>query len=146
MLKSSIQKIIAISILILCVASNAFCESNFVRVEIGNNVTIEIPKNWQILSANQKTTIDTYVEATKNNTAQSEFKFAANFHNENGKTIATVNARFYPNNMLTQNDAKNVVGEALNGLDEEFKKSTITSTPKMGKKFIEWKKNTSSKH
>jgi hypothetical protein len=137
-LRSPIQKIIVISL--LCIASNAFCESNFVRVEIGNNATIEIPKNWQILSANQKTTIDTYVEATKNNTTQSEFKFAANFHNENGKTIAVVNARFYPNNMLTQSDAKNIVGEALNGLDEEIKKIIVPNAQKMGQKIIEWKK------
>lgn len=138
MSKSSIQKIFAV--IIFCLTSNAFCESNFVRVGIGNNATIEIPKNWQILSSNQKTTIDTSVEANKNNTAQSEFKFAANFYNENGKTIAVVNTRFYPNNKLTQSDTKNLAGESLVGLDEEIKKTIVTGTQKMGQKLIEWKR------
>jgi hypothetical protein len=48
-----------------CLASPGFvaAQSNFVRVQLPEGVSLELPRNWSALNDSQRTTIDAYVEA-----------------------------------------------------------------------------------
>ena len=62
--------------------------SNFVRVPLGKGASIEVPKNWVVLSGNQRITIDTFVEAMGYRHTESTLNFAANLYDDRGKTLA----------------------------------------------------------
>jgi hypothetical protein len=45
------------------VAVHSWGASNFIRVPLGKGASIEIPKNWTVLSGSQRVTLDALVEA-----------------------------------------------------------------------------------
>lgn len=98
----------------LCSAAQA---SNFVRVTLGPGASMEVPKNWVILSGHARTTLDSSVEASGFKQSSSSLPFAANLLDERGATIAIVNARFYPDNELTQADANAITPAELKILE-----------------------------
>lgn len=106
-----------------------WCASNFVRVPLGNGASIEVPRNWIVLSGNQRTTIDTFVEAKGCRQTESSLSFAANLYDDRGKTMALVNARFYPENPITQTEAQQVTASDLKEIDVEMKKVAEASLP-----------------
>ena len=112
--------------------------SNFVRVPLGKGASIEVPKNWVVLSSNQRTTIDTFVEAKGYRLTEATLNFAANLYDDRGKTIALVNARFYPDNPITQAEAKQVTPADLKGIDVEMRKVAETPLKAMGVRMLNW--------
>ncbi len=95
----------------------AWGASNFVRVPLGKGASIEVPKNWVVLSGNQRNTIDTFVEAKGYRQTKSALSFAANLYDDRGKTIALINVRFYPDNPTTQAEAKQVTPSDIKEID-----------------------------
>lgn len=112
--------------------------SNFVRVPLGNGASIEIPKNWVVLSGNQRTTIDTFVEAKGYKQTESTLNFAANLYDERGKTMALVNVRFYPDNPITQTEARQVTASDLKEIDVEMKNVAEAPLKAMGVSMTNW--------
>lgn len=112
--------------------------SNFIRVQLGKGSSIEIPKNWVVLSGNKRTTIDTYVEAMGFRQTESTLNFAANLYDDRGKTLALVNARFYPDNPFTQTEARLVTSEVIKEFDVEFRRVTETTLKAVGIKLLNW--------
>ena len=80
--------------------------SNFLAVRLPNAVTVELPKNWTALSNNQRITIDSWVQAKRETAGasnpSSDLTFAANYYDEQGKTVAIFNIRYYPEQTVTQ--------------------------------------------
>jgi len=115
-----------LSLLLFLTALPAWGTSNFVRVPLGKGASIEVPKNWVDLSGNQRTTIDSYVEAKESMMSyrqyESTLSFAANLYDDRGNSIALVNARFYPDNPFTQAEARQVTSTVLKELDVELRK------------------------
>ena len=112
--------------------------SNFVRVPLGKRASIEVPKNWVVLSGNQRTTIDTSVEAKGYRQTESTLSFAANLYDDRGKTLALVNARFYPDNPITQSEARQVTPADLTEIDVQMRKVAEAPLNAMGVKMLTW--------
>ena len=112
--------------------------SNFVRVPLGKGASIEVPKNWVVLSGNQRITIDTFVEAKGYRLTESTLNFAANLYDDRGKTIALVNARFYPDNPFTQVEAKQFTPADIKVIDVELRKGAEVLQNEMGVRMLQW--------
>jgi hypothetical protein len=127
--------IFAIAFLFACSTALA---SNFVRVPLSpKGGSIEIPKNWVVLSQNVRTTIDSSVEARGlKGDSDSELPFAANLLDEEGKTIAIVNARFYPMNELTQTDANDASAGDLKLLQETIIRQNNKALEASGERIV----------
>ena len=108
------------------------------RVQLGKGVSIEVPKNWTVLSNNNKITLDAFVEAQGAKLVDSDLNFAANSYDDNGKIQAIVNARFYPNNTATQDEAKQLYGKDLGVISDTFI-SNIKKYAEVGAyEFVSW--------
>lgn len=116
----------------------AWGASNFVRVPLGKGASIEVPKNWVVLSGNQRTTIDAFVEAKGYRQTESTLSFAANLYDDRGKTVALVNARFYPDNPITQAEARQVTSADLKEIDVEMRKVAEAPLKAMGVRLLNW--------
>ncbi len=125
-------------LLLSALASPVLGASNFVRVPLGKGASIEVPKNWVVLSGNQRTTIDAFVDAKGYLQTGSTLNFAANLYDDRGKTLALVNARFYPGNPLTQVEAKQVTSAVLKGLDVEMRKAVEQTLKATGARMLNW--------
>lgn len=125
-------------VILAFVTCSAWSASNFIRVPLGKGASIEVPKNWVVLSGNQRTTIDAFVEAKGYRQTESSLNFAANLYDDRGKTLALVNARFYPDNPITQAEAKQVTPADLKEIDVEMRKAAEAPLKAMGVKMLNW--------
>lgn len=123
---------------LVALVSSAFGASNFVRVPLGKGASIEIPKNWVVLSGNQRTTIDTFVEAKGYRLTEATLSFAANLYDDRGKTVALVNTRFYPDNPITQVEARQATSSDLKEIDAELRKNAEPPLKAMGIRMLNW--------
>jgi hypothetical protein len=91
-------------------APAAGAAQNFMPLKLPHGVQIEIPRNWQILSANQRINLDTFAQTLAERAgafdASSDLTFAASYYDERGKTAALLNFRYYPELNVTQAEAK----------------------------------------
>ena len=120
------------------VSAPGWCASNFIRVPLGKGASIEVPRNWIVFSGNQRITIDTFVEAKGYRQTESSLTFAANLYDDRGKTMALINARFYPDNPITQAEARQVTASDLKEIDVEMKKASEVPLKAMGAKMENW--------
>ena len=112
--------------------------SNFIRVPLGQGASIEMPKNWIVLSANRRVAIDTYVEAQGFRQTESTLSFAAKVFDDQDKTMALVNARFYPDNAATQEQAKQVTASDIETMDAGIRKAAEAPLKSMGLRMTRW--------
>ena len=120
------------------IAVSSWGASNFIRVPLGKGASIEVPKNWTVISGSQRVTIDALVEAKGYRKSEWEFNFGANLYDEQGKTMALVNARFYPNNSITQAEARGATPSDLREFDIELKKNVEAPLNAMGSRMTKW--------
>lgn len=131
-------RLLLVGLILGIVTCASFGASNFVRVPLGKGASIEIPRNWVVLSGNQRTTIDTFVEAKGYRLTESTLSFAANLYDDRGKTLALVNARFYPENPITQSEARQVTTADLKEIDVEMRKAAEAPLKAMGVRMLNW--------
>jgi hypothetical protein len=136
--RRSLLTFLFLSLLLFLTTSQAWCTSNFVRVPLGKGASIEVPKNWVVLSGNRRTTIDSFVEAKGYRLTESTLSFAANLYDDHGKTIALINARFYPDNPITQTEAKQAASADLKEIDVEMRKAIEAPLKAMGGRVLTW--------
>jgi len=136
---------IAISILaihMLLASSTAGASSNFVQIGLPNNVSIEIPRNWIVLSANQRITLDSAVESRLDLSGlkidASTLPFAANLYDDSGATIGMVNIRFYPGIDLSQADVIASTTNDVIELDKVLKRQALASVKGTGIRVTSW--------
>lgn len=91
--------------------------TNFVRVPISNGASIEVPKNWIVLSENKRITLATAVEAITNSGGRFAVDFAANLYDENNKNLALVHIQPSSRTNLTQRQVKQLTSANLRELD-----------------------------
>jgi hypothetical protein len=127
-----------VCLLLMCsVPKICLCKSNFIRVQLGKGASIEVPKNWIVLSDDQRVLLDTAVESIAGNKNEVELNFAANLYDIKGQRMAHINARFYPENPLTQNEVKDFTVSDISSLDSNLKKATKSSGEILGQ-AVEW--------
>ena len=123
--------------------SPAATAQNFVPVRLPQGVQIELPKNWEAWSKNQRITLDSSVQSRMELTgtifdASSNFNFAANYYDDLGKTAAIMNVRYYPNLDVSQTEARTLGPSDVNELDTAIRKSIMESSQIFGFSVLTW--------
>lgn len=133
--------IVILFTLLFCMdQSNA--QSNFVRISLPNGVTIDLPRNWSVMSDNRRITLDTWresvLEAHKLSDEKSDYPFAANYYDDNGNTAGTFGIRFYPNIEVTE--LETIAGGAtfIKHIDESVKENYKKGLEAGGGKLVVW--------
>jgi hypothetical protein len=123
-------------------SATAAATQNFVTVTLPKGVSIELPRNWVVLSNNQQITLDTSVESRLDlsgiNKLPSELAFAANLYDDRGRTLAILNIRYYPELGLSQADARRVTSQDLKELDSELKQNITKAVQSLGMSITSW--------
>lgn len=123
-------------------ASIVFAVNNFVTVRLPHGVQIEIPRNWQVLSANKRITLDTVVQSRNESAglfyASSDLNFAANCYDDAGKTTAVINIRYYPDFTITQAEARATTQADIRELDATLRESARQTSKNYGVSILAW--------
>ena len=132
---NNIKKLLFLIFLIISsFAVNA--DSNFKTVNLPKGVSIDVPINWQVISNNQRITLDSYVE-TLYEPIDSEFPFAVNYYNDNGEVEALLNIRYYPWIEITQEDVFSASSDEVQYLDSILNDNILISMKDIGK-LLSW--------
>jgi hypothetical protein len=95
---------------LIFVSSTSLATDNFINILLPKGVSIDLPRNWMILSSNQRATLDTSIQSRLDLSAiqqpVSQLPFAANLYNDDGVTIGILNLRYYPDMDLTQDNVR----------------------------------------
>lgn len=117
-----------------------FAAEPWVTLPLSRGVSVDMPRNWSLISDSTRITVDASVKARTHTklAATSEYPFAANLYDDMGKAIAISNIRYYPKQTFSQADARNAnkadVAELNDTLREDFQKNG----PKMGLTILRW--------
>ena len=131
-----------VGVVAFLVLTSAYASDNFVKISLPKGVSIELPKNWVVLSKDQRITIDTMAESGLDlagiEHGNSDIPFAANYY-KNGKTAGIIQTRYYSNLDLTQNDSRQATLQDINELNATLKESTVKSMTAAGMSVLSWK-------
>ena len=132
---NNIKKLLFLIFLIISsFAANA--DSNFKTVNLPKGVSIDVPINWQVISDNQRITLDAYVESLFE-PLDSDLPFAANYYNDNGDVEALLNIRYYPWIELTQEDVFYATPDEIQYIDSILNENISISMKDIGK-LLSW--------
>ncbi len=126
---AKVWRITTLIIALCAVHSVLYAADNYVKISLPKGVSIELPKNWIVLSEDQKIILDLAVESGLDLSGvgqeDSELPFAANYYDDKGNTLGLLNVRYYPQFDLTQADAQSASAQDISGLDAVLKKNLI---------------------
>lgn len=126
--------------LVLCTAQAQ--PNSYVIVHLPRNVSIELPRNWVVISNNQRTTLDASVIARQGNAGIANFRsdlaFAANYYDDGGRTAGIVNVRYYPQQTVTQADARNASAAEVRELDALLQQELQKGVALSGSRLLAW--------
>jgi hypothetical protein len=115
---------------------------NFVTIRLPHGVQIEIPRNWEVLSTNQRITLDTAVQSRTEPAglfyASSDLNFAANHYDDAGKTTAQLNFRYYPEFTITQAEVRAATKSDINEMDSAFRDVIPKVMQNSGASILAW--------
>ncbi|MBN8733766.1 MAG: hypothetical protein J0L64_24740 [Acidobacteria bacterium] len=101
----------------------------FVTVQLPKGVSLELPKNWVVLSKNQRITLDSSVSSRLDLSGiehgSSDLPFAANCYDDRGNVIGIMNIRYYPDLDVTQDDARMLSPSDIEELDSTLKAELV---------------------
>ncbi len=131
---------IAVWIALLPVATAA---NNFVPIRLAHNIQIELPRNWEALSRNQRITLDSTVQSRNERAgifdASSDLNFGANYYDEAGKTAAIMNVRYYPDLDVSQAEARAAGAADIRELNNALRESIVKAGLINGFSVLVWK-------
>lgn len=121
----------------------AFSQSpTYVVVKLPKNVSIELPRNWTVLSNDQRITLDASIVARQEMAAIADFRhdlgFAANYYDDSSTTAAMVNVRYYPGQTVTQAESRTLSADDLLEADATFKTELTKGVEASGSELVEW--------
>lgn len=126
--------------LVLCAAQAQ--PHSYVIVHLPRNVSIELPRNWIVISNNQRITLDASVVARQGSAGiadfRSELAFAANYYDDSGRTAGIVSVRYYPEQTVTQADARNASAAEVRELDALLQQELQKGVALSGNRLLAW--------
>lgn len=132
----------ALAVVLISALHGAEATDNFARVQLPKGISIELPKNWVVLSGNQRITLDSAVESGLDLSGikqeGSELPFAANYYDDKGNTLGIMNVRYYPQLDLTQADAQSANAQDVRELDAALKENMIPSMKEFNMAVTSW--------
>jgi hypothetical protein len=132
------MKKLLVLILFLFAGTISIAGSNYKTISLPKGVSIDLPINWQVISNNERITLDAYVE-TLFDPLDSELPFAANYYNDNDEIDALVNIRYYPSEVVTQENVINMfTPDVLRAMDDVLYKSSTLTMKKINGKILSW--------
>lgn len=138
----SVPKVVVV-MLLLGFSLTAIGSGNFATVSLPKGVSIELPKNWVVLSNNQLVTLDTSVESRLDLSGVQQqaslLPFAANCLDDRGNTIGILNIRYYPQLDVTQADAQSFTEQDLIELDNTLRDNATKEMKIFGMSLVAWK-------
>jgi len=115
---------------------------NFVSVRLPKNVTVEIPKNWTVLTNNHRIALDSLaqekVEVKGMAYATHDLAFAANYYDEQGKTAGMFNIIYYPDRDVSQADARAANAADVKELDAGLRQNVVPGIEMTGGRLLVW--------
>lgn len=130
----------------MCVAEAVVAAPPFLRVDFGRGVSGELPRNWLVISGNQRITLDAwsaaYSQRLSGEKSTSELLFAANYYDQRGNAVGVFNIRFYPDQELTQQDAIAATPEDLLEFDAAIRANITTGLDGVGGRIVDWRGTT----
>jgi len=89
----------------------AVATSNFIKINLPKGVSFDLPRNWVVMSENQRITLDTSVKSGLDlanlEFIESHLPFAANYYTDNRIVVGMISFRYYPNGEISQLDVIN---------------------------------------
>jgi len=132
------MKKLLVLILFLFAGTISIADSNYKTISLPKGVSIDLPINWQVISNNERITLDAYVE-TLFDPLDSELPFAANYYNDDDEIDALVNIRYYPSEVVTQENVINMfTPDVLRAMDDVVHKGIMLAMPKANLKMLSW--------
>jgi len=132
------MKKLLVLILFLFAGTISIADSNYKTISLPKGVSIDLPINWQVISNNERITLDAYVE-TLFDPLDSELPFAANYYNDDDEIDALVNIRYYPSEVVTQENVINMfTPDVLRAMDDVLYKSSTLTMKKINGKILSW--------
>jgi len=120
----------------LSMTSSVLAENSFIQIQLPHGVTVELPRNWVVLSENQRVTIEAFTQAKSEKFGvvdpSNDLTFAANYYADDGKTAVIFNVRYYPAQTVTQTDAIAASTDEIKELDDALHKGISQSLREIG--------------
>ena len=121
----------------------AFAADAFVKIKLPKGVTVELPRNWGVLSKSQRTTLSAASQSISEKAgvydSSGDLAFASNLVGDDGKTAAMFNIRYYPEIDLSQQDAKEATPQDIRDLDTMLRTEAEKGGAAFGGKILEWR-------
>ena len=130
------KKLLILLFSLLLSSPTVFADSNYKTINLPKGVSIDVPINWQVISDNQRITLDAYVESLFE-PLDSDLPFAANYYNDNGDVEALLNIRYYPWIELTQEDVFYATPDEIQYIDSILNENISISMKDIGK-LLSW--------
>jgi hypothetical protein len=112
----------------------------FRPVQLPHGVTFQLPRNWQTISDNTRTTLDAAVETlSRTDDLATDLAFAANCYDDAGQTIGIFNVRYHPDMTVMQRQVAAATAADIAAFDQELRSSLSQSMPKAGMGITQWK-------
>ena len=133
--------VLLIGVIAFLFISSAYATNNFVQIKLPKGVSIELPKNWVVISNDQRIILSTILKS-KLDLAGTDQKglripFAANYY-KNEKPVGIINILYYPNLDLTQNNASQTGIQDTKELDSTLKKMILKGVKAAGSSVMSW--------
>lgn len=123
-------------------SSTVYASGNYVSILLPKGVSVELPRNWAVLSNKQLITLDSWVQAKAQANgfanASSELAFAANYYDKQNSTAGTFNIRYYPNLDVSQPDARAAGAADIKELDAVIRLNIVPGIEKSGNRLLAW--------
>lgn len=128
--------------LCITVIPASFSANNFVPIALPHGVRIELPRNWEALSLNQRITLDSAVQSRNERAglfdASSDLNFGANAYDDAGKTVGIMNVRYYPDLEISQTDARAATPADIRDLDAQIRENLTKAGQINGFTVLTW--------
>jgi hypothetical protein len=120
----------------------AIAANNFVPIRLPHGFQIELPKNWEALTKNQRINLDSTVQSLNERAgifdASSDLNFAANYYDEAGKAAAIMNVRYYPDMDVSQAEARAAGAADIRELDAALRDLMVKAGQINGFSVLAW--------
>lgn len=129
----------AASILALLISCTAAAQQpTYVSIRLPKDVSIELPRNWILMSGNERITLDAAAIAQGLGDFRHDLAFAANYYDEGGKTAAYLNSNYYPTQVVTQSVVSSFSGEDIRNIDSLLQQELQKGITLAGGTLVAW--------
>jgi hypothetical protein len=119
----------------------SYGKSNFLTMKLPNGVSIDIPRNWQVATGDERITIDTTVESQLDLSnlpkATSDLGFVAGYFDDAGDK-AKINVRYYPDTKVTQDTVRHASPEGIAKFDDGLREGAAMGFKGSGGTILHW--------